>query len=337
MSRWSKYWLLVFVASSVSLCVSSCPVGCTCTEYLNVDCSGNGSTSVPNKLPLNTTYLTLTGYRLPVLDLRVLGGLKKLRGLKLPSNEITLIEGTLEVFPSLYELNLSKNKLTSVTPRTFGDAAKRLGYVDLSQNPFDCDCGGLPLNSLCDCSVHLFNCTCNILWLKEQVKQKPSAWVGVRCQDKDIQTVDIQDYWCRYKWRYLLPIILACVVIAIPSIVCVYKLRYKLCYKCKKRNRYALLGTDMVTERQLNELAVKLGMEWESLATHLGFTRAELEAFIRDNDRNMRGQIRAMLIAWKYKNGEQATVATLVEQLKSFDPPLDPDIYVFPEVSSPSP
>ncbi|XP_019617914.1 PREDICTED: protein slit-like [Branchiostoma belcheri] len=335
MPRWSKYWLVVFVASFVSSRVSTCPVGCTCTEYLvdlNVACSGNGSTSLRNKLPPDTTFLTLTGYRLPVLNLNVLGGLKKLRGLKLPSNEITQIEGTLEVFPRLYELDLSRNKFTSVSPRTFGNATTRLGYVDLSENPFDCDseCGGIQLNSLCDCSVNTFNCTCNILWLKQQVKHwGPSVWMGVRCQvpkDKDIRTVDIRDYWCKRKlcWISGIPIISLAVILIIAAIV----------YICKKRNRYTLLGTDPVT-KQLIKLSGKLGMEWESLATHLGFTRAEVDEFIRNNDRNMRGQIRAMLLSWRNKNGEQATLATLVELLKSYEPPLDTEIYQFLEVSSP--
>ncbi|KAI8487783.1 hypothetical protein Bbelb_345210 [Branchiostoma belcheri] len=334
MPRWSKYWLVVFVALSVSSRVSTCPVGCTCTEYLvdlNVACSGNGSTSLPNKLPLNTTFLTLTGYRLPVLDLNVLGGLKKLRGLKLPSNEITQIEGTLEVFPRLYELDLSRNKLTSVSPRTFGNASTRLGYVDLSENPFDCDseCGGLLLNSLCDCSsVNPFNCTCNILWLKQQVKKSPSAWIGVRCQDKDILTVDIRDYWCKRKWCWISGIII--ISLAVISIIAA------IVYKCKKQWKYALLETDPVT-KQLNKLAGKLGMEWESLATHLGFTRAEVDGFKSDN-RKMRGQIQDMLLTWRERNGEHdtSTVAILVEKLKSFEPPLDLEKYLFLEESSSS-
>ncbi|XP_078701059.1 uncharacterized protein LOC144927506 [Branchiostoma floridae x Branchiostoma belcheri] len=331
MSGWSKAWLLVFVASSVSLC-ASCPVGCTCTENvvdLIVNCRGNDSKNIP-KLPLNTTYLTLTGYRLPVLDLRLLGGLKKLEGLQLVSNEITQIDGTLDVFTNLRQVDLSRNKLTSVSPRTFGNVT-RFGYVDLSENPFDCDseCGGLLLNSLCDCSsVNPFNCTCNILWLKEQVKQSPSAWIGVRCRDKDILTVDIRDYWCKRKWCWISGIII--ISLAVISIIAA------IVYKCKKRWKYVLLETDPVT-KQLNKLAGKLGMEWESLATHLGFTRAEVDGFKSDN-RKMRGQIQDMLLTWRERNGEHdtSTVAILVEKLKSFDPPLDPEKYLFLEESSSS-
>ncbi|XP_078620649.1 uncharacterized protein LOC144887350 [Branchiostoma floridae x Branchiostoma japonicum] len=339
MSRWNEYWLVMLVMSCVSWCASSCPGDCTCNQYvvdLNVVCHGNGSTTIPDGLPLDTTYLILTQYRLPVLDLRVFGGLRKLRGLELVSNEIAQIEGTLEMFTNLQEVDLSKNKLTGVSPRMFGNTAKRLGLVELSENPFDCDaqCGGLLSSSdQCDCSVHMFDCVCNIKWLQEQVTQRPSVWVGVRCQvpkDTDIQNVEIHDHLCKTKWRYLLAIILVCLVALAIAITVI------LVCRCKKR-RYAPLGRYtgliMITEAQLNTLAGNLGLDWESLAIHLGMTTREVQGFIRNNDRNMRGQIFAMLVAWRDKNGELATAATLVEQLKSFQPPLDPEIYRFLEES----
>ncbi|CAH1249626.1 SLIT2 [Branchiostoma lanceolatum] len=341
MSMWHMHWLVVFVALSVSRtwCASSCPPNCSCEEYvveLNVVCSGNGSKTIPDDLPLDTTYLTLTGFKLPVLDLRVFGGLKKLRGLRLVSDEIAQIEGTLEMFTYLHEVDLSKNKLTSVSPRTFGNTAKSLGLVDLDGNPFHCDahCGGLLSDSeQCDCSINMFDCICNIEWLKEQVKQRPSVWVGIRChvpKDADIQNVEIHDYWCKTKWRYLLPIILACVLLTIGLIA-------TLVYKCKKKSRYVHLEslyrhTDQVTEEQLNKLAGKLGKEWESLAIHLGMTKAEVDRIIADNNRNTRVQIFNMLVFWKNEMGEQATVGTLVEQLKSFQ--LDPEMYEFLDDSS---
>eukprot|EP00058_Branchiostoma_floridae_P013074 XP_002598562.1 hypothetical protein BRAFLDRAFT_66953 [Branchiostoma floridae] len=342
MSRWNEYWLVVLVVSCLSWCASSCPRDCTCNQYvvdLNVVCHGNGSTTIPDGLPLNTTYLIFTQYRLPVLDLRVFGGLKNLRGLELVSNEIAQIKGTLEVFTHLQEVDLSKNKLTGVSPRMFGNAAKRLGLVELSGNPFDCDaqCGGLLSSSeQCDCSVHMFDCICNIKWLKEQVTQRPSVWVGVHCQvprDTDILNVEIQDYWCKIKWRYLLGIILGCIVIVTLAIAITAALVYR-----RRKRRYAPLdrytGLIMITEEQLNTLAGNLGMDWESLAIHLGMTTVEVQGFIRNNDRYMRGQIFAMLVAWRDKNGELATAVTLVEQLKTFQPPLDPDIYRFLEESA---
>ncbi|XP_066284704.1 FAS-associated death domain protein-like [Branchiostoma lanceolatum] len=72
-----------------------------------------------------------------------------------------------------------------------------------------------------------------------------------------------------------------------------------------------------VTELQLNKLAGNLGSEWESLTIHLGMKKVDVDRFKAENPNILQSQIFAMLVAWKAKAGRDATVETLVHELRS--------------------
>ncbi|KAI8491188.1 hypothetical protein Bbelb_312290 [Branchiostoma belcheri] len=166
-----------------------CPTNCTCTqEVATTVCKGSGSTIIPEGLPRTSSNLTLTNFNLSVLDLGQLSSLTRLKGLYLPSNKIRHIKGTLDVFENLSHVELKGNNLKEISAKLFGNITnlKRLEYVGLSGNPFNCDCGGIELNDdICNCTES--NCTCNIKWLQEQVKLNKSKWGtrSVECQDSN--------------------------------------------------------------------------------------------------------------------------------------------------------
>ncbi|XP_066284702.1 death domain-containing protein CRADD-like [Branchiostoma lanceolatum] len=73
-----------------------------------------------------------------------------------------------------------------------------------------------------------------------------------------------------------------------------------------------------VTEKQLNVLAGKLGLEWEDLAIHLDMKMAEVDRFKAENPFSMRSRAFSMLISWKARQGTNATVRELVDKLEDY-------------------
>ncbi|KAI8503489.1 hypothetical protein Bbelb_184600 [Branchiostoma belcheri] len=73
-----------------------------------------------------------------------------------------------------------------------------------------------------------------------------------------------------------------------------------------------------VTEKQLNTLAGNLGLEWEDLAIHLDMKKADVDRFKAENPFNMRSQAFSMLVAWKARQGTNATVRELVDKLEDY-------------------
>ncbi|XP_066284693.1 uncharacterized protein [Branchiostoma lanceolatum] len=76
--------------------------------------------------------------------------------------------------------------------------------------------------------------------------------------------------------------------------------------------------SDRVTEKQLNNLAAKLGADWENLAIFLGLTKAEVFRCKAQHTHSVWSQIFAMLVMWKAKAGTGATVTNLVKKLREF-------------------
>ncbi|XP_066267700.1 malignant fibrous histiocytoma-amplified sequence 1 homolog [Branchiostoma lanceolatum] len=62
-----------------------------------------------------------------------------------------------------------------------------------------------------------------------------------------------------------------------------------------------------LSDRQLLRVAKKLGVEWESLAVHMGFTKADMYKFKSDHPHNTEQQIFMMLTAWRDRLGSSAT------------------------------
>ncbi|KAG9470957.1 leucine-rich repeat and transmembrane domain-containing protein 2 [Eleutherodactylus coqui] len=98
--RWA---LTSFLVCSLSLCVASslfsCPPSCTCnSSSMEVDCSGQGLTSVPTDIHQDTRILLLLNNRISSLS----GG---------PFSNLT----------SLHRLDLSNNFLDQLPPQVFGE------------------------------------------------------------------------------------------------------------------------------------------------------------------------------------------------------------------------
>ncbi|XP_035661701.1 uncharacterized protein LOC118405955 [Branchiostoma floridae] len=86
----------------------------------------------------------------------------------------------------------------------------------------------------------------------------------------------------------------------------------------------------VVTEQQLNKLAMNLGNEWENLAIDLGLKRAEVETIKDDNIGKANVSKLKMLLAWKAKQKTKATIWNLVKELEAFGAgAIDEDKYDF--------
>jgi Leucine-rich repeat (LRR) protein len=87
-------------------------------------------------------FLYLGGVGLQQVTTRTFSSLHKLRVLELYQNKIPAIpDGAFDSNKDLYELQLNENRITTVTPSTFSQELKtNLTWLDLSGNPFICDC-----------------------------------------------------------------------------------------------------------------------------------------------------------------------------------------------------
>ncbi|XP_035662084.1 uncharacterized protein LOC118406261 [Branchiostoma floridae] len=86
----------------------------------------------------------------------------------------------------------------------------------------------------------------------------------------------------------------------------------------------------IVTEPQLNKLAMNLGNEWENLAIDLGLKRAEVETIKDDNIGKANVQKLKVFLAWKAKQKAKATIWNLVKALEAFgNGEIDEDKYDF--------
>ncbi|KAK3862677.1 hypothetical protein Pcinc_031488 [Petrolisthes cinctipes] len=151
--------------------VDQCPSVCAC-EGARVDCSGRDLTSPPPDLPPTTSTLDLSYNQLFSLDGSVgLRRLKELSRLDLSHNRLTSI--TPDFFRgarSLTHLNASHNKLTQIT-EAVARRLKAVTHLDLSGNHISCLSRKiteyLPRMTHLDISNNPLNCDCRASWLLE--------------------------------------------------------------------------------------------------------------------------------------------------------------------------
>ena len=124
---------------------SSCPSVCNCTSNSNgvdVDCSGRGLHSIPNKLHSNTYILELQNNAISVIKDNTFNNLSSLYELRLNNNNISVIENNaFNNLPSLQYIRMDNNSIAFVSEYAFEN------LPNLTSLTFDmyCDsCGNIP-------------------------------------------------------------------------------------------------------------------------------------------------------------------------------------------------
>eukprot|EP00058_Branchiostoma_floridae_P003934 XP_002589422.1 hypothetical protein BRAFLDRAFT_77868 [Branchiostoma floridae] len=108
------------------------------------NCRGRGLTSVPQHLPTDITRLDLSYNNITTLSQSDFSRYSSLTALSLNNNGITSIKADVFVnLPQLETLSLSHNSLTTISLTVY-DTLVSIG-VDLSNNPWQCDCRMLPI------------------------------------------------------------------------------------------------------------------------------------------------------------------------------------------------
>uniref|UniRef100_A0A3Q2YRT4 Polycystin 1, transient receptor potential channel interacting n=1 Tax=Hippocampus comes TaxID=109280 RepID=A0A3Q2YRT4_HIPCM len=123
-----------------------CPVNCSCTpagpqQGCVVNCSNVGLERAPGAadIPLLTTVLDLSKNHISSLDTTLLNRLSGLRELYLQGNSIVILPRGVFCCGPLSVLDLSNNQITKIEERICDDLCN-LTLIDLSSNPFECDC-----------------------------------------------------------------------------------------------------------------------------------------------------------------------------------------------------
>ncbi|XP_023267629.1 polycystin-1 [Seriola lalandi dorsalis] len=125
---------------------SPCPVNCSCAlagpqPSCVVNCSNIGLERAPAAadIPLATSVLDLSKNHISSLDTSLLVRLTGLRELYLQGNRINVLPRGVFCCGPLSVLDLSKNQITTIEERIC-DNLCNLTQIDLSSNPFECDC-----------------------------------------------------------------------------------------------------------------------------------------------------------------------------------------------------
>ncbi|XP_038157507.1 THO complex subunit 1 [Cyprinodon tularosa] len=84
----------------------------------------------------------------------------------------------------------------------------------------------------------------------------------------------------------------------------------------KESNDSPSIQSKTVTGQQMDELAVKLGAKWKTLASHLDMKAAEMREIETDSE-DVEMQAKLLLVAWQDREGQQATVENLVTALNA--------------------
>ncbi|XP_061687147.1 polycystin-1 isoform X1 [Syngnathoides biaculeatus] len=125
---------------------SPCPVNCSCApagpqQSCAVNCSNVGLERAPGaaEMPPLTTVLDLSRNQISSLDTSLLNRLPGLRELYLQGNRIVILPRGVFCCGPLSILDLSNNQITKIEERIC-DNLCNLTQIDLSSNPFECDC-----------------------------------------------------------------------------------------------------------------------------------------------------------------------------------------------------
>ena len=76
-----------------------------------------------------------------------------------------------------------------------------------------------------------------------------------------------------------------------------------------------------ISDQELRQLASDLGVEWESLATHLDFQQAHIQKFKLNNMNNIEGAIFDMLVSWRdsHASASEKMISTLCCALRKVE------------------
>ncbi|XP_061844132.2 polycystin-1 [Nerophis lumbriciformis] len=125
---------------------SPCPANCSCTpaglqQSCVVNCSNVGLERAPGAadIPLTTSVLDLSKNHISSLDTTLLDRFIGLRELYLQENRIVVLPRGVFCCGPLSVLDLSNNFITKIEERICDDLCN-LTQIDLSSNPFECDC-----------------------------------------------------------------------------------------------------------------------------------------------------------------------------------------------------
>ncbi|KAG7324188.1 hypothetical protein KOW79_012204 [Hemibagrus wyckioides] len=83
------------------------------------------------------------------------------------------------------------------------------------------------------------------------------------------------------------------------------------------------------SDQQLNQLAARLGSEWEMVLLDLGLSSVEISHCRADHPNNNHCQVLAALVTWKQTQGRRATVQRLLQSLQNSEIHLSSLIQVF--------
>ncbi|VDK74302.1 unnamed protein product, partial [Onchocerca ochengi] len=131
-----------YITANAGHCIIDypCPVGCSCLNTL-VDCSNQGWTDFPLKLPQYTTELRMSNNKIAAIRLSSNLHFENLTILLLDGNEIEFIESnSLSALGKIEELDLSRNKLRHFSTAIFGNGNLQIIKLSLDGNEFICNC-----------------------------------------------------------------------------------------------------------------------------------------------------------------------------------------------------